>query len=88
VELGPEASIEARILTDDDAGLSADDVRFGNNLPPFAGFAGPVAGLIQNDAGTWTPIVPEPSMIGILASAIAALALLRRRSIRQETNSL
>jgi hypothetical protein len=82
VELGPAASIEARILTENVPSIVADDVRFGDNSAPFVGFAGPTAGLLTNDPGGWVSTVPEPSTLGLLASALAALALLRRRSIR------
>jgi hypothetical protein len=81
VELGPAASIDARILTEDVPAIVADDVRFGDNSAPFVGFAGPTAGLLTNDPGTWVSTAPEPSTLGFLASAMAALVLLRRRSI-------
>lgn len=74
VVLGPEASISARILTQDLPGGAYDDVRFGDNAPPFQGFAGPVAALLQNDPGTWSD-APEPSY---LISAGVTLFLLIR----------
>jgi hypothetical protein len=60
VVLGPEASISARILTQNLPGLVFDSVHFGDNAPPFQGFAGPLAAEVVNDPGTWSE-TPEPS---------------------------
>ncbi len=78
VVLGPEASISARILTESLPAITADDVRFGDNAPPFTGFAGPVAALVQNDAGTWSQ-VPEP----IFPIDLGVVLLLVIRGVRK-----
>jgi hypothetical protein len=69
VELGPAGNIAARILTEDLPTIVADDVRLGNNAPPFVGFAGPILGVLSDDPGTWTQ-TPEPSFLIPLAGAL------------------
>jgi hypothetical protein len=80
VELGPAGNIAARILTEDTPDTVADDVRLGNNAPPFVGFGGPTIGLVQNDPGIWTQ-TPEPSFLLPLAGVLL-LAFGRARSKR------
>jgi hypothetical protein len=82
VVLGPEASISARILTQNLPGLVFDSVHFGNNAPPFQGFAGPLAAEVQNDPGTWS-IVPEPSY----PISVGLIGLLVTREIRKRRSA-
>jgi hypothetical protein len=74
VEVGPASSPTARILTQNVPGFEFDDVRVGNQPPPFVG---PVLGLLQNDPGTWSS-VPEPASI-LLGGAGLLLTLGYRR---------
>lgn len=80
VEVGPPSSPVARILTEDTSftpgGIVADDVRFGSNPPPLVG---PVAGLVENDPGTWSSAqAPEPAAASLfLAGLIIAAGAVR-----------
>jgi hypothetical protein len=76
VVLGPEASISARILTQNLFGLVFDSVHFGDNAPPFQGFAGLLAAEVANDPGTWSE-TPEPSY-PVLLSIVLFLVIERR----------
>ena len=77
VVLGPEASISARILTENQPGLAADSVHFGNTAP----FAGPLAAEVLNDPGTWSE-VPEPSYPVLLSIALfLVICGVRRRRL-------
>jgi hypothetical protein len=82
VVLGPEASISARILTQNLPGLVFDSVHFGDNAPPFQGFAGPLVAEVLNDPGTWS-FVPEPSY-PILVGMIVLVVI---RGIRKQRQS-
>lgn len=75
VVLGPEASISARILTENQPGLAADSVHFGNTPP----FAGPLAAEVLNDPGTWSD-TPEPRYpISVGVGVLLILGEIRRR---------
>ena len=72
--LGPEAGIQARILTQNIPGFVFDSVHYGDNSPPFTGFAGPNAGDIFNDPGTWAQ-TPEPSGLILLDGVLLVMLL-------------
>ncbi|MGA7412109.1 MAG: hypothetical protein WBW33_16660 [Bryobacteraceae bacterium] len=83
VVLGPEASIAARILTQDLPGLVFDSVHFGDNAPPFQGFAGPLAAEVLNDPGTWSE-TPEPSYpISVGVAVLLVIREIRKRRSAQ-----
>ena len=63
-------------------GLVFDSVHFGDNAPPFQGFAGPLVAEVLNDPGTWS-FVPEPSY-PILVGMIVLVVI---RGIRKQRQS-
>jgi len=79
VEVGPAASPDARILTENDSSIAADDVRLGTNPPPFVG---PRLGQISDDPGTWvetTTAVPEPGNLLLVCVGLLAIAGVARK---------
>jgi hypothetical protein len=77
--VGPAANPSARILTQNVPRAVFDSVRFGNQPPPLVG---PIAALIQDDAGTWSVQTPEPGGCLLIGGGMLAILSLRRRNAR------
>jgi hypothetical protein len=83
VEVGPASSPTARILTENLAGIVADDVRLSAYGAQPLPFVGQRVGQISNDPGTWTvSAVPEPRLGGLFAiSLLVAIGALQKKRI-------
>jgi len=83
VEVGPASSPTARILTENEPGIAADDVRLSAYGVEPLPFVGQRVGQISNDPGIWTESdVPEPRLGGLFGiGLLVAMGALRRQRL-------